>query len=54
MIDEIIEKRSKGNAMMVGSIKVKLILKGIMVDAYNEQSEDDQEIIAKLEAFSNN
>ncbi|MFY9398739.1 MAG: hypothetical protein WAR22_10290 [Desulfomonilia bacterium] len=48
MIDEIIEKRSKGNQLIMGSIKTKLTLKGIKPDAYDMNSPDDPVIINKL------
>ncbi|HIJ96346.1 MAG TPA: hypothetical protein HPP94_11535 [Desulfuromonadales bacterium] len=50
MIDAIITQRAKDNAMLVGVIKTKLLLKGIDPNKFNAQSVDDPAIIAKLEA----
>lgn len=50
MIDTIIDQRTKGNTMLVGVIKTKLMLKGIDSSKFTAQSPDDPAIIAKLEA----
>lgn len=50
MIDTIIDQRAKGNQMLVGVIKTKLMLKGIDPNKFSTQSDDDPAIIAKLEA----
>lgn len=50
MIDTIITQRSKGNTMLAGVIKTKLMLKGIDPNKFTAQSDDDPAIIAKLEA----
>ncbi|MEI6205784.1 MAG: hypothetical protein WCP20_03265 [Desulfuromonadales bacterium] len=50
MIDTIINQRAKDNAMLVGVIKTKLMLKGIDPGKFTLQSPDDPTIIAKLEA----
>lgn len=52
MIDNIIMQRSKGNQMLVGVVKTKLMLKGIDPGKYTAQSEDDAAVIAKLEALA--
>lgn len=48
MIDEIIEKKSKGNQAIVGAIKTKLILKGIRPDSYTTNSPDDPQVMGKI------
>ena len=48
MIDQIIEKKSKGNQAIAGAVKTKLILKGIRPEAYSMSSPDDPVIIGKL------
>ncbi|MDU0460379.1 MAG: hypothetical protein RW306_16750 [Geobacteraceae bacterium] len=52
MIDTIITQRSKGNTMLIGVVKTKLMLKGIDPSKFTAQSPDDSAIIAKLEAIS--
>ena len=51
MIDSIISQRAKGNTMLEGVIKTKLMLKGIDPKKYTLQSEDDPAVISKLEAL---
>lgn len=51
MIDTVINQRAKDNAMLVGVIKTKLLLKGIDPAKFTAQSEDDPAIIAKLETL---
>ena len=50
MIDTIIDQRTKGNPMLAGVIKTKLMLKGIDPSKFRAQSDDDPAVIAKLEA----
>ena len=50
MIDTIIAQRAKDNAMLIGVIKTKLMLKGIDPNKFTASSADDPAIIAKLEA----
>lgn len=52
MIDSIIAQRAKGNPMLEGVIRTKLMLKGIDPKKYTLQSEDDPTVIAKLEAVA--
>lgn len=52
MIDTIITQRTKGNSMLVGVIKTKLMLKGIDPGKFTAQSPDDPAIIAKLDAIA--
>ena len=49
MIEKILAERSKGNETLARVIKTKLILKGIKPAKYSDQSDDDPEIIKKLE-----
>jgi hypothetical protein len=51
MIDTVINQRAKDNAMLVGVIKTKLLLKGIDPAKFTAQSEDDPVIIGKLESL---
>jgi hypothetical protein len=52
MIDEIVQKRSKGNATIASSTRTKLILKGIDIQKYSSFSDDDPQVIAKLQAIA--
>ena len=51
MIDSIIEQRAKGNTMLEGVIRTKLMLKGVDPKKYTLQSDDDPAILGKLEAL---
>lgn len=48
MIDQIIENRSKGNALLVSTTQTKLILKGFDPAKYDASSPDDPAVIARL------
>jgi hypothetical protein len=48
MIDYIIKQRAQDNPMLQRVIKTKLILKGINPSKYTLQSDDDPNIINKL------
>lgn len=52
MIDSIIEQRSKGNSIIAGTIKIKLILKGINPDQFTLQSKDNPLIIMHIEKIA--
>lgn len=52
MIDAIIEQRAKGNTMLEGVIRTKLMLKGVDPKKYTLQSDDDPAILGKLEALA--
>lgn len=49
MIDCIMAQRAKGNPMLERAIKSKLILKGINPAKYTLQSDDNRDVIGKLE-----
>jgi hypothetical protein len=51
MIDTLITLRAKDNAMLVGIIKTKLMLKGIDSNKFTAQSADNPVLIGKLEAL---
>lgn len=51
LIDCIIKTNSKGNQALYNLTRTKLMLKGINPDAYNLYSEDNLQIIEKLENF---
>jgi len=48
LIDQIIETRAKGNAVLISTTKTKLTLKGIDPSKYSETSNDDPVMIAKI------
>lgn len=48
MIDRIVSEKSKGNDVIAGSVRTKMILKGIGVDKFTDSSADDPEIIKAL------
>jgi len=52
MIDQIIEKRSKGASFLVGVTRTKLLLKGVNPDKYTFESPDDPVVIEKLRLLS--
>jgi hypothetical protein len=48
MIDKIVEEKSRGNDAIASVIKTKIIFKGVIVNKYDSNSEDDSQIISKL------
>ena len=48
MINTIIQKRSKGNPLLVGVTRTKLLLKGINVNKFTDDSIDDPVVVHKL------
>ena len=48
LINELIEKRSKGNPIIASSTRTKLILKGINPLKFDENSDDDSAVLDKL------
>ncbi len=48
LIDEIIEKRAKGDLAIASTMRTKLRLKGIDVDKYTAESADDPLILVRL------
>jgi len=52
MIDAIITKKAGGNPTLVHITKTKMLVKGINPDSYTAQSEDDAEVIRKLDAIA--
>lgn len=48
MIDSIVEQRAKGNKVLEGVVKMKLILKGIDPKIFTIDSPDDPVVIGKL------
>jgi len=53
MIDSIIEQRAKGNKVLEGVVKMKLILKGIDPKNFTSDSPDDITVIGKLHDLIN-
>ncbi len=41
MIDQLVEKRAKGNPLVVETTKAKLFFKGINVESFDRSSPDD-------------
>jgi len=52
LINEILEKRAKGNDFLVSITKAKMALKGIDADKYTEESKDDPLILDKLRTIA--
>ncbi|MBN1188352.1 MAG: hypothetical protein JXA46_01255 [Dehalococcoidales bacterium] len=48
LIDTIVEVRSKGNETIRNTTLAKIMLKGVNPDIYNEQSPDNEEVIARI------
>jgi hypothetical protein len=53
IIDEIVQKRSKGVDTIMVTTRTKLFLKGINVDSYTESSDDNEEVVSKLRQIAN-
>lgn len=47
-IDKLLDEVSQGNPVVKSSTRAKLILKGIRPDIYTEESEDDPQVLEKL------
>jgi len=52
MIDRIIEARSQGNQALVSSTRIKLVMKGIHPDRFDQTSPYDPVIVAKLQKLA--
>jgi len=52
IINHILEKRAKGNKIIIESTKIRMILDGINPDDFDIASEDDPEILQKLQDFA--
>lgn len=52
MIDDIIQKRAKGNETIAILTRAKMMMKGINPDKFTADSEDDPEIIEKLRSLA--
>lgn len=52
MIDKVIIKKSGGSPSLIYSTKIKLLIKGIDPNAFNERSEDDPVILEKVKKFA--
>jgi hypothetical protein len=48
MIDQIIEQKSAGNSMVAGTVRTKLLLKGIDPSKFDASSPDDSTVIQKI------
>ena len=49
LIDTIIAQRAHGDKILEGTVKIKLILKGIDPKNYTAQSDDDPVLMGKLQ-----
>jgi hypothetical protein len=52
LIDKIIEERAKGNETIRHTTRTKLLLKGINPDSYTVISEDNPEMMSKLQQIA--
>lgn len=48
MLDQIVEKRAKGNTLIANLTTTKLMLKGINPEKYNASSPDDPAVISRV------
>lgn len=53
MIDAIVEQRANGSKILEGVVKMKLILKGIDPQNYDETSPDDPVVLERLAELKN-
>lgn len=49
LLDQIIQSKAKGDPIMEKLTKTKLLVKGIRVDSYSANSEDDPVILQKVQ-----
>lgn len=52
MLDSLIEIRSGGNQSLASTTRTKLLLKGIDIKKFTEQSDDDPAIIKTIEQIA--
>ncbi len=52
IIDKILDQESKGDEFQRLMAKSKLVMKGIFVDKFTEDTEDDPDTIAKLKEIA--
>lgn len=52
LIDKLVKEKSKGNQSIVHAANAMLILKGVNISKYNENSDDNPEIINKLQKIA--
>jgi len=52
LIDEILQKKAKGNDFLISITKAKMALKGIDPDKFTNTSEDDSLTIEKLKTMA--
>jgi hypothetical protein len=52
MINKIIIKKSGGSPSLIYSTKIKLLMKGIDPNTYNETSEDDPLVLEKIKKIA--
>lgn len=53
MLDQIIAQKAQGDPIMEKLTRTKLLVKGIRVDNFDENSEDDPQVIQKVEKAAN-
>lgn len=53
MIDAVVQQRANGSKILEGVVKMKLILKGIDPQNYDESSPDDPAVLEKLSELQN-
>jgi hypothetical protein len=51
LIEKLEQKRTKGNPNLLHFVRAQLLLKGIDPARYNKDSEDNPEVLAKLDAM---
>lgn len=50
MIDKLINEKAKGDKVIENSVRIKLILNGIDVDSFTDDTPDDFNAIEKINA----
>jgi len=53
LIEELIEKKARGNNFQINNVKMKLMFKGIIPDKINEDTPDSGETISKIYEVAN-
>ncbi|MBT9587010.1 hypothetical protein IV102_26950 [bacterium] len=52
VIDKMIQLRAKGDPIIVNTTRTKLFLKGVQIDKYDRDSDDDPAVLAKLQEIA--
>lgn len=53
LIDQLILRKAQGNNFQMYNVKMKLVLKGVLVDKITDQTPDTEELLNKIYEVAN-